>query len=103
MKPSHAVVALGLVALTTGAVSLHAVSSGSSEPADVETGATGTTSAVGSEWVGVDGSIRRVLSAVGLAGRYPESHFEEIPDEVVRALASLDVPLVLPPGSGESS
>lgn len=105
MKPAHAVVVLGLVAMVTGAVSLLAVSGGSSEVVDevAEAPATDVTSDPKNPgWVGVDPSIERVLSDVGLAGRYPEGRLEEIPDEVVRVLATLGVPLVLSEGSGES-
>ena len=102
MKPAHAVVALGLVAMVTGAVSLHAVSRGSTEVVDEVAEIPARTDVVTSGWEGVDPSIQRVLSEVGLAERYPESRLEEIPEEVVRVLSALGLPLVLSDRSGES-
>lgn len=102
MKPAHAVVALGLVAMVTGAVSLHAVSGRSSEVVDEVAEIPATADVVSSGWDGVDRSIQRVLSDVGLAERYPEGRLDEIPDEVVRVLSALGVPLVLSEGPGES-
>lgn len=102
MKAAHAVVALGLVAVVTGAVSLHAVSGGSPEVVEEPAEIPATTDVHSPEWDGVDRSIQRVLSEVGLAERYPEGRLEEIPDEVVRVLSALGVPLVLSDGAGES-
>lgn len=101
MKPAHAVVALGLVAMVTGAVSLHAVSGGSPEVVDELAETPATTDVVGPGWDGLDRSIPRILSDVGLAESYPDGRLEEIPDEVIRVLSVLGVPLVLSEGSGE--
>lgn len=102
MKPAHAVVALGLFAMVTGAFSLHAVSGGSTEGAEEVAEIPARTDVVTPGWEGVDRSIQRVLSEVGLAERYPEGRVEDLPDEVVRVLSALGVPLVLSEGSGAS-
>lgn len=102
MKPAYAVVGLGLVAVVTGAVSLHAVSGESPEVVEEPAEMAAPTDVLSPGWDGLDRSIQRVLSEVGLAERYPEGRLDEIPDQVARVLSALGVPLVLSDGAGES-
>lgn len=95
MSPAQASVGLGFLALVSGLFSLWSIFSrgepgGEKSPPEPIS----TTASTTLDWPGVDGSIQRVLVDLGLASGHPDG-LHQVPDEVTRALAGLQVPLVV--------
>lgn len=98
MQASHSLVVLGFLALLSGLVGLYGVTHegeiSQEEPIAVDRTASQLGAADGA-LPGVDDSITRTLTALGMIERTPLTGPSAIPDEVARILAAFDVPLVL--------